>query len=329
MSDVPALQSPAREQQVTLTPSGRSFHTFGADTLLEAGLRAGIALPFRCSSGNCGECRARVISGTTRRVRHHDYTFSAAEKRDNLCLMCCHSALEDVTLEVIEARSSADIPPQQLRATRCRLEISDGMAMCAFKFTRGKALRYLPGQLAILQIGNSRAALPIASCPCNRGYVEFHLPTHHELYRAVTELPARERITIAIDQPTQNPVLDQLLQPLSTARCFIVWGNQFARVQGILEHLLNLETEQSLQLVWVADSHCGHYRHSLCRSWADAYDELSYYAINADTDAAEKLLTFVSTSIDDSAELVLCGNELETAQFCKQMHSRKQTTVHF
>ncbi|HET7524320.1 MAG TPA: 2Fe-2S iron-sulfur cluster-binding protein, partial [Burkholderiaceae bacterium] len=49
--------------QVTLRPSGHQFVVEGHDTLLQAGLRAGLKLNYGCGNGTCGMCKVRVISG--------------------------------------------------------------------------------------------------------------------------------------------------------------------------------------------------------------------------------------------------------------------------
>ena len=44
--------------------SSQTGFTCGAgDTLLYAGLRQGLSLPYECATGTCGSCRARVMSG--------------------------------------------------------------------------------------------------------------------------------------------------------------------------------------------------------------------------------------------------------------------------
>ena len=49
--------------QVTVRPSGHEFTVEGHDTLLQAGLRAGLKLNYGCGNGTCGMCKVRVISG--------------------------------------------------------------------------------------------------------------------------------------------------------------------------------------------------------------------------------------------------------------------------
>ena len=54
--------------QVTVRPSGHQFAVEGHDTLLQAGLRAGLKLNYGCGNGSCGMCKVRVISGEVARV---------------------------------------------------------------------------------------------------------------------------------------------------------------------------------------------------------------------------------------------------------------------
>ena len=64
---------------VKLIPSGHDFFVEGNESILEASVRAGLTLNYGCSSGNCGDCKARVISGETWRLREHDYVISERE----------------------------------------------------------------------------------------------------------------------------------------------------------------------------------------------------------------------------------------------------------
>ena len=40
-----------------------AFECGTGETILQAGLRQGLTLPYECATGTCGTCRARVISG--------------------------------------------------------------------------------------------------------------------------------------------------------------------------------------------------------------------------------------------------------------------------
>ena len=92
--------------QATIIPSGHEFFVEGAESLLEAGLRGGLALNYGCSNGNCGLCKLRLVSGETRKIRHHDYSLTEAEKGIGYLLGRCHTAVTDVVLEADEAGST-------------------------------------------------------------------------------------------------------------------------------------------------------------------------------------------------------------------------------
>ena len=96
--------------QATVIPSGHEFFVEGAESILEAGLRGGLALNYGCSNGNCGLCKIRVVSGETRKIKHHDYSLSEAEKGIGYILGCSNTAVSDVVLEADEAQSTSDIP---------------------------------------------------------------------------------------------------------------------------------------------------------------------------------------------------------------------------
>ncbi len=73
--------------QVTVLPSKHDFLVEGQDTLLEAAMRAGIPLNYGYSGGNCGLCKAKVVSGQIKQTRHHDFVISEAEKIR--AVFCC------------------------------------------------------------------------------------------------------------------------------------------------------------------------------------------------------------------------------------------------
>ena len=97
---------------VRIEPSGHEFFVDGGDNLLESALRAGLALDYGCSIGNCGQCKARIVSGQVQKTRHADYALTAAEKSAGVVLMCCNTAVIDLVIEAHEAHGAADMPRQ-------------------------------------------------------------------------------------------------------------------------------------------------------------------------------------------------------------------------
>lgn len=274
-------------------PSAKTFEVLPDQSLLESGLSAGVALPFGCANGSCGDCLCRIKKGQIKPVRHHDYSLTQAQKLDGYCLLCSNTATSDVQLEVIEATSVEDIPQQELQAKLCYFEQLPDVCVVAFKFVRGKALRFLPGQQIILSISDGEAiTLPIASCPCNAQYVEIHLTIEQlgidlfdKLSKNLNALKvSRKRVTV------QGPVGNFTLSSATRQpKLFIARGAEFAQLQGLIEQVLNADTGTRCCLLWQATDLVTHYRSNLCRSWHDAFDEFDFVPVKAGDSALASL----------------------------------------
>jgi ferredoxin len=82
---------------VTLRPGGESFGAAADQTVLLAGLAAGIALPWSCRTGTCRSCISRLIEG---RIEHRIPWpgLSAEEKAEGFILPCVAEARSDLTI---------------------------------------------------------------------------------------------------------------------------------------------------------------------------------------------------------------------------------------
>jgi len=64
------------------------------DSLLEQGEAAGLILPYSCRGGNCGSCKAKLISGQVK--QNSTDGLSASERQQGYILLCSCRALTDV-----------------------------------------------------------------------------------------------------------------------------------------------------------------------------------------------------------------------------------------
>lgn len=263
---------------VRLAGGAQEFPVEGAESLLDAALRAGLGVPYGCSSGICGQCKARVAAGRIGRVRPHDYTLTEAEKLQGYALMCCSTALSDLVLETAVAHSPAEIVQQRVSAQVRRLDrLAEDILLLELVTPRSSRLRFLAGQSATLEAGGSSITLPIASCPCEERRLHFHLPRSALL----------ERLKVGAPVSVEGPVGDFVLRE-GGARplVFIAWGWQaFAPVKSLIEHALAQEAAASIELYWIAQEASEHYQPNLCRSWAQAIDNFRYELLVGDVAA--------------------------------------------
>ncbi|MDI7047363.1 2Fe-2S iron-sulfur cluster-binding protein [Escherichia coli] len=70
-------------------------------SVLDVGLRAGLALPYACKGGVCCTCRAKVLEGEVKMEKN--YTLEEHEIRDGFVLTCqCHPISDRVVVSYDE-----------------------------------------------------------------------------------------------------------------------------------------------------------------------------------------------------------------------------------
>ena len=99
--------------QITVQPSGRHFSADSTETLLAAGIRQGINLPYGCKDGACGSCKCKKLEGTVVHGPHQSKALSDEEEAQGLILTCCATAQSDVVLESRQVTEAGAFPINQ------------------------------------------------------------------------------------------------------------------------------------------------------------------------------------------------------------------------
>ena len=274
--------------QIRILPSGHEFFVEGSDSILEAGLRSGLALNYGCSSGNCGLCKAKVVSGQVKKICPHDYVLTETEKGLGYILICSNTAVTDVVLEADEALGARDIPHQEIDIRIKKVERPDDRVLILHtKTPRTNRLRFLAGQYLSLE-ANGMPALDcsIASCPCDDMNLQFHLPIvsgNPFIEYLLNTTPQND--VISIQGPHGEFVLNEE-SPRSLV--FIACNAGFGPVKSLIEHAMALDFAEHIHLYWIVTAGNSHYLENLCRSWADALDNFHYTSLVSDTETGVK-----------------------------------------
>jgi CDP-4-dehydro-6-deoxyglucose reductase len=258
---------------VTIQPSGHEFFVEGNDTLLEAALHNGVSLNYGCSNGNCGDCKARLVSGEVKKVHAHDYVLKQADKDAGVILLCSYAPVNDVVIEANVA-GARDIPVQRLTTKVKSVEVfNPQMAALHILAPRSQRLRFLGGQSIQLGTNGTSGRYAIASCPCEDRHIEVQIPRRagdafaESVFNA---LKANDSVTVegpygefVLDEDSPRPVI------------FLAFGAGFAPIKSLIQHAMSLELAESMDLHWLANG-AGHYQDNLCRAWTDALDNFNY-----------------------------------------------------
>jgi CDP-4-dehydro-6-deoxyglucose reductase len=317
--------------QVRLLPSGHEFFIEGSDSILEAGLRSGLALNYGCSNGNCGLCKAKVVSGQVGKIRDYDHVLSETEKGLGYILTCSHTAITDIVLEAEEAAGSRDIPLQEIDIRVKKVEMpAEHVLLLHARTPRTRRLRFLAGQYLSLEIpGLPPRDCSIASCPCDDMNLQFHVPVTpgDPIARKLRDC-VKNGATIHIKGPCGEFTLDE---ESSRSLVFIACNTGIGPIKGLVEHAMALDTADHIHLCWITTPGNSHYVGNLCRAWEDALDNFHYTALEADADAAvaDRLADYLRTTGDpgqfdfyaclpepllEAAEAVLTGNGVPPGQ---------------
>jgi CDP-4-dehydro-6-deoxyglucose reductase, E3 len=265
--------------QVKILPTGEDFFVEGNDTLLDAALRAGIPLAYGCSSGSCGKCKARVVSGEIKQVRPHEYIIPPTLQAQGYVLMCSCTAVSDLVIEGEVAQAPSDLPEQYIGgAVRSIEHPTDEVAVIHIKTPPNERLRFLAGQRAVLTLDRSLSTqLSIASCPCEDRHLEFHVRRMHgNLFSDYVFDQLKPGDDVLIRGPLGHFVLNtESRRPI----VFLAFCNGFAAVKSLMEHAMALDQAESIHLLWIATKESGLYLPGLARAWADALDNFHYVPI--------------------------------------------------
>lgn len=271
---------------VRVLPSGHDFFVEGSDTLLEGALRSGVPLNYGCSGGNCGLCKAKIVSGQIKKTRFHDYPLSEAEKIQGYALLCSNTAVTDVEIEASVAGGVQDIPFQEISAkVKSITFIKPDVALLLLQTPRSKRLRFLAGQYVTLKLGKSfTAELPIASCPCDERTVLFHLRRRPgNLFSDYLFERLKTNEVVEIEGPEGEFILqDKVTRPLY----FFAFDMGFGPIKSLMKHAMSLEHEHEINLYWIGSTESSIYLPNMPRAWADALDNFHYTRLIAGYDLA-------------------------------------------
>jgi ferredoxin-NADP reductase/DMSO/TMAO reductase YedYZ heme-binding membrane subunit len=92
------VEPPANDAaNITFRKTGKSAELTPEQTLLEAAEDCGIAIPFECRSGICGQCKTKLVSGSVTMEVHDALT--SGDRAKGLVLACQARAMQDVVVD--------------------------------------------------------------------------------------------------------------------------------------------------------------------------------------------------------------------------------------
>ena len=239
---------------ITVQPSGRSFEAEPAETMLAAGIRQGIGLPYGCKDGACGSCKCKKLSGSVTHGPHQEKTLSAQEEADGYVLTCCGTATSDVVLESRQVTHAGAFPIKKMPARVATLEkLSPDVVRLKLQLPANDIIQYHAGQYVefILRDG-ARRSYSMANAPhtlIESGAPMVDLHIRHMPGGKFTDHvfgAMKEKEILRIEGPYGSFHLQESPKPI----VLLASGTGFAPIKAIIEHMQFMGITREAVLYW-------------------------------------------------------------------------------
>ncbi|MEI7443393.1 MAG: CDP-6-deoxy-delta-3,4-glucoseen reductase [Burkholderiales bacterium] len=271
---------------VTVMPSGKQFAVEPDETVLEAGLRQGVVLPYGCKNGACGSCKAKVLEGTVEQGPHQPAALRPEEAARGMALLCCAKTAGDLVVEARVIAAAGDIP---IRKMPCRVasiaRAADDVAVMRLQLPANERLQYLAGQYVelILKDG-TRRSYSMAGAPHAADQVELHIRhmpggKFTDALFGVVQPSVKERDILRFEGPMGTFFLrEDGVKPI----VFLASGTGFAPIKAIVEHAIHKGITRPMTLYWGGRRPKDLYQHALCEQWAAELPHFRYVPVVSD-----------------------------------------------
>jgi CDP-4-dehydro-6-deoxyglucose reductase len=253
----------AGEFHMTLHPSTQPVTLRRGETLLDAGLRQGLALPYDCRNGGCGVCTCTVLQGRFDPGPYQRSALPDAARAQGKALMCCATALSDLDIEV-ESAGAAAIPVREARVEALERLAPDVMRVL-LSLPPGETMPFEAGQyLNVVLDDGQRRAFSFANPPQAPTPIELHvrrIPGGRFTESVFAQMQVGDRLRV--EGPLGRFTLHDGPHPI----LFVAGATGFAPIKSIVEDAFARGVTRPMWLYWGARRRDDLYALALAERW--------------------------------------------------------------
>ncbi len=235
------------QQNLTFHPDRRTVTARFGETLLDAGLRQGIDLPYECRNGGCGVCKCTVLQGRVDPGLYQPSALSSEDLALGKVLLCCATALEDAEIEY-RADPSAK-PAGNYRARVVRMQrLTDDVMEIRLQLPEGESLAFKAGQyLNIILDDGQRRAFSFANPPHQAGLIELQIRL---MPGGLFTTHVFSAMKVGDELSFEGPLGDFTLRESSRPIVFVAGATGFAPVKSMVEDAFHRGLKREIHLYW-------------------------------------------------------------------------------
>ena len=248
------------------------------ETLLDAGLRQGLALPYECRNGACGVCECTVLQGRVDLGPYQPSALPAAAREAGKALMCCATALTDVAIEVADFGA----PPRAAPATHVgRVELLERLAEDVMRIVVAlpdrATLDFTAGQyINVVLDDGQRRAYSFASAPPAEGSFDLHVRhVPGGRFSGLVFDAMQVGDTLRFEGPLGSFTLRESERPI----LFIAGATGFAPIKSIVEDAFRRGVRRPMWLYWGVRARNGLYMADLAETWQREHENFHFVPV--------------------------------------------------
>lgn len=269
-----------REFQLAFHPGSQHVSARPGETLLDAGLRAGLALPYDCRNGGCGVCVCSVLNGRVDHGAYQPAVLTDAQRAAGKTLMCMATPLEDLELDV----PVASLRPNEVAATPIHVARVERMQHLAADVMRidllvagGKCVDFAAGQyINILLEDGQKRAFSFASAPHDNALIELHVrlvPGGRFTTRVFESMKVGDEVRF------EGPVGRFTLHAGDRPILFVAGATGFAPIKSIVEDAFHRGVQRPMRLYWGVRRPEDLYLRELAERWAREHRNFAFVPV--------------------------------------------------
>jgi NAD(P)H-flavin reductase/ferredoxin len=268
----------AAEFAISVHPDERIVTARRGETILEAGLREGLPMPFDCRNGGCGKCKGRVLAGEVELGPYQESVLTAAERAAGDALFCVAEACSDLEIEYTPAAGARPAEVRRYGARVASLEcLAPDVMKVMLQVDEGGKLRWHAGQyINVLLDDGQKRSFSFAARP-GAADIELHIRRiEGGLFtpRVFKTMKVGDRIRF------EGPLgAFHLREEGAKPILFVAGSTGFAPVKSMLEQAFATGIQRPMALYWGVRSRADLYAAELPERWAREHANFTFVPV--------------------------------------------------
>ena len=275
----PLRRSHLSKWEMAIHPDEQIIEGRAGETLLDAGLRAGLPMPFDCRNGGCGVCKADILHGSVKLGPFQEAVLTSAERAAGKTLLCCAEPLGNIEIAYVPATDVKRLPIHKHVARVTRLEpLSADVKRLCLSLSDGSTLKFHAGQYINIILDNGeKRSFSFAAAPHAAEEIELQVRLVPG-GRFTTNV--FERMKVGDNLSFEGPLGTFTLREDSDKPILFVAGSTgFAPVKSMVESAFHTGIKRHMILYWGVRRPHDLYLGSLAEQWAKEHSNFTFIPV--------------------------------------------------